>query len=105
MPNSLYKPRSRIRIIRILFFEKYARILTYFIFSYVNKNKIRYYVFEANVNNDVTYSMARRFQHYVRHTRMITKIYNTRIIRVFYFLKNTHVFLRILFFHTRILEP
>jgi hypothetical protein len=47
----------------------------------------------------------RRFQHYVRHTRMITKIYNTRIIRVFYFLKNTHVFLRILFFHTRILEP
>ena len=37
---------SRIRIIRILFFEKYARILTYSIFSYVNKNKIRYYVFE-----------------------------------------------------------
>ena len=36
---------------------------------------------------------------------MITKIYNTRIIRVFYFLKNTHVFLRILFFHMRILEP
>ena len=37
---------SRIRIIRILFFEKYARILTYSIFSYVNKNKIRNYVFE-----------------------------------------------------------
>ena len=28
-------------IIRILFFQKYARILTYSIFSYVNKNKIR----------------------------------------------------------------
>ena len=33
-------------MIRILFFEKYARISTYSIFSYVNKNKIRYYVFE-----------------------------------------------------------
>ena len=32
---------SRIRSVRILFFERYARTLTYSILAYVNKNRIR----------------------------------------------------------------
>ena len=32
---------SRIRSVRILFFERYVRTLTYSILAYVNKNRIR----------------------------------------------------------------
>ena len=61
------KQGSRIRIIRILFFEKYARILTYSIFSYVNKNKIRNYVFEMVTTSNYKH---RNNEHQNQHQRV-----------------------------------
>ena len=40
---------SRIRSVRILFFERYVRTLTYCILTYVNKNRIRLYQDEIRI--------------------------------------------------------
>ena len=40
-PQYSLQQGSRIRSVRILFFERYVRTLTYSILAYVNKNRIR----------------------------------------------------------------
>ena len=42
---------SRIRIVRILFSERYVRTLTYSILAYVNKNRIRTQTMIAEIAN------------------------------------------------------